>query len=111
MENIPAKGFVSGNFAGHITSHITSAIFELLRRNPLWSLSRCEEQQVLKHTSAIPVPLYSRDLSKKVEEDVPLVFIIKFYLQTTIYIRLAKFNGRYLVPLSHDRSFSLINRI
>ena len=30
------------------------------------------------------------------QENVLLVFIIKFYLQTTIYSSVAKFNGMYL---------------
>ena len=40
--------------------------------------------------------LHVPKINERGEGNVPLVFIIRFYLQTTICIRIAKFNGRYL---------------
>ena len=37
-----------------------------------------------------------KKIIKRGEENVLKVFIIQFYLQTTIYILIAKFDGRYL---------------
>ena len=49
--------------------------------------------------------LHVPKINERGEGNVLLVFIIRFYLQTTIYIRIAKFNGRYLF---HMISRSLI---
>ena len=71
------------NFVKEILSHAN------------WQKNKIRKKQ--KQTSwQTRLNLHVPKINERGEGNVPLVFIIRFYLQTTICIRIAKFNGRYL---------------